>query len=64
MNYINKVIKYKSKLEYYGGDSELIPLARVRTDMILYTITTSTDISGGHSDIITSIINDEYNNKD
>lgn len=60
MNYINKIIKYKLKLEYYGGDGELIPLARVRTDMILYTIT-SPIISGGDSDIISSIINDEYN---
>ena len=61
MNYFNKTIKYKSKLEYYGGDSELIPLARVRTDMILYTIIAAIDVSGGNSDIINSIISDEYN---
>jgi len=61
MNYFNKTIKYKSKLEYYGGDSELIPLARVRTDMVLYTIIAPIDVSGGNSDIINSAISDEYN---
>jgi hypothetical protein len=61
MTYIDKYYKYITKLNSVGGDSELIPLAKIRTDMILYTITLSTNVSGGHSDIINSIINNEYN---
>lgn len=61
MNYFNKTIKYKSKLEYYGGDSELIPLVKLRTDMILYTITSSAEVLGGNSDTINLLINEEYN---
>ena len=57
MNYLNRYLKYKSKIELYGGDAHLSPLLRKRTDMILYTIT-----SGGDADTILSIISDEYNN--
>ena len=57
MNYIDKYYKYITKLNYVGGDNELIPLSQKRTDMVLYTITSI----GGNANTISSLINSEYN---
>jgi len=57
--YLTKLNKYKLKLNYKGGDSDLHPLLKIRTDMVLYTITSS--IKGGDAENIIYIINEEYN---
>jgi len=55
-----KLNKYKSKLQYFfGGDNELQPLLKIRTDMVLYTITSP--IKGGDAEDIIYLINEEYN---
>jgi hypothetical protein len=60
MDYLYKLSKYKSKINYHGGDIELHKLPKLKTEMVLYTITAP--LEGGDADGILSFIAYEYNN--
>lgn len=60
MNYLSKLNKYKQKINYYGGDIDMHKLPMTKTDMVLYTVTSS--LEGGDADGILSFIAYEYRN--